>query len=142
MHPLPVGDHLSRTGERVMASIEVSPFGRHSLSCHRERIAACLQWQLKLLGRATLEHMRRFNRLTAVGWIIGTEGGPCYLADLVLQSLPPQVGSGIEVKSLNTDTLPDLRRDNELFWTEKRVFLRGRIEDDVLIVEHPPSPAE
>ena len=75
------------------------------------------------------------NHLTAVGTIIGAEDGPCYLADMILQSLPPQVGSGIEVKALDITVVPNLQRQGREYWTDRPVQLNGHIEDGVLIAE-------
>jgi hypothetical protein len=80
--------------------------------------------------------MARFNHVSARGTIIGAVGGPVYLADLVLQSYPPQVGSGIEVRGVRRDHLDgeQLHTSGNAFWCEE-ITVSGTIEDGLLVAE-------
>jgi len=79
--------------------------------------------------------------VTAVGTLIGTRDGPCYLADLVLLSFPPQVGRGIEVRGVDLDQVPGLRRRGDRYWTEAAVLVSGRIDGEALVADRPPWPS-
>jgi hypothetical protein len=78
----------------------------------------------------------RFNHVSAIGTLIGSDTGSMYLADIVLQSLPPQVGSGIEVRGISRRHLegPQLQSAGDSFWVED-VVASGTVENGVLLVE-------
>lgn len=59
-----------------------------------------------------------------------------YLADLVLQSYPPQVGSGIEVRGLRRDHIEGehLHTSGNVFWCEE-IMVSGTVDGGLLVAE-------
>ena len=80
--------------------------------------------------------MSRFNHVSAIGTLIGSDRGSMYLANVILQSFPPQVGSGIEVRGISRRHLegPQLQSAGDRFWVAD-VVASGTVEDGVLIAE-------
>lgn len=81
--------------------------------------------------------MGRYDHVAALGTLIGSVDGPLYLADIVLMSFPPQVGSGIEVRGVAMRHLAglDVRRHSKAFWLSE-VVISGSIIDGILVAEH------
>jgi hypothetical protein len=73
----------------------------------------------------------RYAHITASGTLIGSDEGPLYLADLVLMSMPPQVGSGVEIAGVDASSLPSLQRHGDRFWIE-HVVVSGHLNDGVV----------
>jgi hypothetical protein len=78
--------------------------------------------------------MRQRYHVSAHGTLIGGRDG-LYLADVVLASFPPQVGTGIEVRGLSFGAIPQMEGTADLYWTSKNVVVMGSIENDVLVAE-------
>jgi len=80
--------------------------------------------------------MGRFDHVAALGTLIGSVDGPMYLADIVLMSFPPKVGSGIEVRGIAMRHLAglDVRRHNKAIWLGE-VVVSGSISDGILVAE-------
>jgi hypothetical protein len=78
--------------------------------------------------------MRHLHHVSAHGTLIGSKDG-LFLADVVLTSLPPGVGTGIEVRGLSFGAIPQMEGTADLYWTSKNVVVMGSIENDVLVAE-------
>lgn len=65
--------------------------------------------------------------------LIGSVGGPTHLAEFVLLSYPPQVGSGVEVRGLALDRIPEppRRREGDVMWCDGAT-VSGALHDGVL----------
>ena len=55
--------------------------------------------------------------INATGTIMGEVGGPYHLASIVLLSYPPKLGAGIRLKGIDPETLNDLHRQDNRYWT-------------------------
>jgi hypothetical protein len=68
--------------------------------------------------------------INATGTIMGEVGGPCHLASIVLLSNPPKLGAGIRLKGIDPETLTDLHRQDNRYWTSGSYRIHGFIDDD------------
>jgi hypothetical protein len=76
------------------------------------------------------------------GEVIAPAGQPTMVCWFVLTSLPPQCGSGIEVRGLDVSALPGSRTREDVTFTEGQVELIGTLDttEFILTVTEPPTP--
>ena len=62
------------------------------------------------------------------------------LCQALAESFPPQCGvASIEVNGLDFSTIPDLRTESGVSWTDRPVTLTGVLESGVLTVDRPET---
>ena len=84
----------------------------------------------------------RDDELTVVvaGSVIAPVGEKAMVCHTVLDSLPPQCGSGVEIIGLDISTLSETREEGGVMWTDHSVRLGGRLQTSTftLTLTEPP----
>lgn len=121
----PTMNTMPANGGRIIRSLA-------ALSCGTSPLCPSVQG---ISGRASC-CVSRFNHVSAVGTLIGSDTGSMYLADVVLLSFPPQLGSGIEVRGISRRHLegPQLQSAGDRYWVDD-VVASGTVEEGVLTAE-------
>jgi hypothetical protein len=69
------------------------------------------------------------------GYVIGREGGPTRLCEEMLESFPPQCGgASVLVEGLDPESIGELSRQEQVFWTSREIELEGVLDSGVLRV--------
>jgi hypothetical protein len=70
------------------------------------------------------------------GYLIGREGGRTRLCEEMLESFPPQCGgASVLVEGLDPESIGELSREEQAFWTNGEIELNGVLDGGVLRVQ-------